>query len=119
MAEQTLQQDIRDKFFITLKVGDDDYYYIIALLVAYLYHENKSQNGCSAKQLLELAESYSIQKLFDMTEEQIWALMEEMCELNVLQHIGEGRYRFSRHSFCQMMGTVPQIEDELFKYMEA
>ena len=53
LAEQSLQQDIREKFFITLKVGEDDYYYIIALLVAYYYHGNKSQNGCSASDLIE------------------------------------------------------------------
>lgn len=44
--------------------------------------------------------------------------MEEMQELGVLQHTGDGRYRFTRHSFCQMMGTVQQIEDELLVYME-
>ena len=38
LAEQSLQQDIREKFFITLKVGEDYYYYIIALLVAYYYN---------------------------------------------------------------------------------
>lgn len=118
LAEQTLQQDIREKFFITLKVGNDDYYYIIALMVAYYYHQNKSKNGCRAKDLLVLAEDYSIQKLLVMSEEQIWALMEEMCELNVLQHTGDGSYRFTRHSFCQMMGSVQQIDDELLKYME-
>ena len=44
--------------------------------------------------------------------------MEEMRELNVLQHTGDGRYRFTRHSFCQMMGTTQHIDDELEKYME-
>lgn len=43
LAEQSLQHDIRKKFFITLKDGDDDYYYIIALLVAYDYHDDKSK----------------------------------------------------------------------------
>lgn len=118
LAEQSLQQDIREKFFITLKVGEDDYYYIIALLVAYHYHKNKSQNGCSAADLIELARMLEIGKLSDMGTEKISAFMEEMRELNVLQHIGDGRYRFARHSFCQMMGTVQQIDDELLKYME-
>ena len=63
LAEQSLQQDIREKFFITLKVGEDDYYYIIALLVAYHYHGNKSQNGCSASDLIELADTYSVGKI--------------------------------------------------------
>ncbi len=118
LAEQTLQQDIREKFYITLKVGEDDYYYIIALLVAHHYHENKSKNGCSAKDLIEMSELFSIGKLVYMEEEKISALMEEMCELNVLQHTGDGRYRFARHSFCQMMGTIQQIDDELLVYME-
>ncbi len=118
LAEQSLQQDIRQKFFITLKVGDDDYYYIIALLVAYHYHQDKFQNGCSADDLLELAHSYSVSKISALNNENLTALMEEMCELNVLRHTGDGRYRFARHSFCQMMGTVQQIDDELLKYME-
>ena len=118
LAEQTLQEEIRKKFFITLVVGDDDYYYIIALMVAYLYHENKSENGCSADELLELAEGYSIKKILTLGKEQLAALMEEMRELYVLQNTSEGRYRFTRYSFCQMMGTIPQINDELEKYME-
>ena len=118
LAEQSLQQDIREKFFITLKVGEDDYYYIIALLVAYHYHGNKSQNGCSASDLIELADTYSVGKISTLNSESLAALMEEMCELNVLQHTGDGHYRFTRHSFCQMMGTVQQIEDELLDYME-
>ena len=118
LAEESLQQDIREKFFITLKVGEDDYYYIIALLVAYHYHQNKSQNGCSVEELRQLADTFSIGKLAVLNAEKIFALMEEMSELNVLQHTGDGRYRFTRHSFCQMMGTIQQIDDELLNYME-
>lgn len=118
LAEQSLQQDIREKFFITLKVGEDDYYFIIALLVAYFYHENKSQNGCDAQDLLDLANTFSIGKLAVLDVDRVTALMEEMRELNVLQHTGDNRYRFTRHSFCQMMGTMQQIDDELINYME-
>ena len=118
LAEQSLQQDIREKFDITLKVDDDDYYYIIAILVAYHYHANKSQNGCNAEELLELANGFSIGKLTKLDKEKISALMEEMAELNVLQNTGDGHYRFTRHSFCQMMGTKTQLDDELLKYME-
>ena len=119
LAEQSLQQDIREKFFITLKVDEDDYYYILALLTANHYHSNKSQNGCSARELLELADALAISKIADLEESKVLALLEEMRELNILQHIGDGRYRFARHSFCQMMGTAHQIDDELEKYMEA
>lgn len=120
LAEQTLQQDIREKFFITLKVGDDDYYYIIALLAAYHYHDDKSHNGCTAKDLLAIADEFGVSKLTALDEGKVNALMEEMTELNVLQHTGDGRYRFTRHSFCQMMGNMQQIEDDLLNnYMEA
>ena len=117
LAEQSLQQDIREKFFITLKVGEDDYYYIIALLVAYHYHGNKSQNGCSASDLIELADTYSVGKISTLNSESLAALMEEMCELNVLQHTGDGHYRFTRHSFCQMMGTG-NVQIQLYKIEE-
>lgn len=118
LAEQSLQHDIRKKFFITLKDGDDDYYYIIALLVAYDYHDDKSKNGCNAEDILKVAKGYSIRKISTLGSEKVNALMEEMHELNVLQHTGDGRYRFARYSFCQMMGTVQQIDDELMEYME-
>lgn len=117
LAEQSLQQDIREKFFITLKIGEDDYYYIIALLVAYYYHDNKLKKGCSAADLHELADTYYIGKISELTTEKLEALMEEMKELNVLQSTDGNRYRFTRYSFCQMMGTTQQIEDELEKYM--
>ena len=118
LAEQSLQQDIHEKFFITLKVDEDDYYYIIALLLAYHYHNNKEQNGCNVIELIQLADMLGIGKIAVMEEEKLSALLEEMRELNIVQHTGDGRYRFARHSFCQMMGTFKQIEDELWKYME-
>ena len=118
LAEQTLTKEIREKFFITLKVDDDDYYYIIALLIAYYIQLNKSQNGCNAEDLLDLADACSISKITSLTEQQLYALMEEMRELNVLQNIGDGRYKFARYSFCQMMGTSEQLENEIYKYME-
>ena len=118
LAEQSLQDDIYDKFSITLKVDDDDYYYIIALLVAYHYHENRSSNGCNAQELMQLADAFSVKKITTLDEEKLTALMEEMRELNVLQYTGDGCYRFTRHSFCQMMGTPDHIDDELEKYME-
>lgn len=40
LSDKTLEQQIREKFFITLKVDEDDYYYLIALLTAFNYHNN-------------------------------------------------------------------------------
>ncbi len=115
LADSTLVKQIREKFIITLKLDDDDYYYLIALLAAYHYHNNDGQNGSRAEDIRELAEFYEISKLTKLSTEQIQALMEEMRELNVFQKTGSNRYRFARLSFCQMMGSIEQIEDDILK----
>lgn len=116
LSDKTLEEQIREKFFITLKYGDDDYYYLIALLTAYNYHNNKGQNGCGAADILSTADGYGITRISSLTKEKVGALMEEMRELNVLQYAGDGRYRFARHNFCQMMGSVQEIDDEILDY---
>ena len=118
LADKTLLQEIKKKFDITLGVGDDDYYNIIALLVAYHYYQEKSQNGCSVDDVKEIADGFYIKKISTLDTEKISALMEEMRELNVLQYTEDGRYRFTRYNFCQMMGTIQEINDKLEKYME-
>lgn len=118
LADSTLENQIREKFFITLKLDDDDYYYLIALLAAHHYHNNNGQNGASAKDILELAKFFEITKLEKLSTEEIGALMEEMRELNVFQKTASSRYRFARLNFCQMMGSKEQIDDVIFQYME-
>ena len=118
LADSTLEKQIREKFDITLRLGDDDYYYLIALLAAYYYHENTGQNGVGAKEIKELAEEFEIANLTALSTDAIAALMEEMRELNVFQKTAGSRYRFSRLSFCQMMGSKQQIDDEILRCME-
>ena len=119
LSDETLEEQIREKYFITLRVGNDDYYYLIALLAAYNYHNNKEQNGCDADDILEIASSYGISKISSLSRDKVTALMEEMLELNVLQRIGNGKYRFARHSFCEMMGSISHIDDEIMEYAMA
>ena len=116
LADKTLEEQIKEKYFITLKVGNDDYYYLIALLAAYHYHNNKEQNGCEANDILEIASSYGISKISSLSRDKVNALMEEMLELNVLQRIGNGKFRFTRHNFCEMMGSISHIDDEIMEY---
>ena len=54
----------------------------------------------------------------ELDEEKVTALMEEMRELNVLQHVGTNSYRFARFSFLQMMGNSEQVDNDIEKYME-
>ena len=115
LADKTLTSQIKEKFDITLKVDEDDYYYIIALLCAYVYHVS-GKNSFSAEDILSQASEYMIAKIDSLGVNRVDALMKEMCELNVLQDTGNGSYRFARYSFYQMMGTLTEIEDEILKY---
>ena len=113
LSDETLLQQIREKFIITLKVDQDDYYYLIALLGAYHYHFSEESSMFSAKDIQSHAREYGIKKLSNLSEESIHALMEEMRELNVLQSVTASNYRFARYNFCQMMGNEEEVCDKI------
>lgn len=118
LAEKGFRQQIVEKFMITLKVDEDDYYYIIALLLSYLYYTDNNSNGYSAKEILDQAELFYVEKLQVLSADKVEALMEEMKELNILRTISDKKYLFTRYSFFQMMGTLQHVEDEIMNYME-
>lgn len=116
LGEDNLQEEIRQKFFITLTVGSDNYYLLIAMITAYLY--NNDEGICvTPNDVLTFAKNFEIKDIAALSPEKVAALMEEMRELNVLQHNGEHGYRFTHFSFFQMMGTKAYLEQELEKYM--
>lgn len=122
LADPHFKDQIREKFEITLKLGDDNMYFIIALLMAYLYHQNTNSaaenDGFSAIDIIEAAEEYSVKKVVDQDEIVIEGLMQELVELNILRLTVSNKYLFSKYSFYQLMGTSSEVEDKLVKYME-
>lgn len=117
LGEQNLQSEIRQKFFITLKVGNDNYYLLIAMITAYLYNTENENISVTPKNVLDFAIDFEINDIAVLNLEKVTALMEEMRELNVLQHNGENGYRFTHFSFFQMMGTKASLDKELSKYI--
>lgn len=119
LGGKELQSQIRDKFFITLQLGEneDKYYYIIAHLIALQHHRDAENSDVTPQMVLDLAEEYAIKRITDLDEQKVYALMEELCELNILHTSGNG-YRFTRYSFYQMMGSVEHIENELLNFLE-
>ena len=117
LGEKHLQNEIRQKFFITLTVGSDNYYLLIAMITAYLYNTDEVGISVTPEAVLEFAKDFEIKEIAKLNLEKVTALMEEMRELNVLQHNGEHGYRFTHFSFFQMMGTKAALEKELSKYM--
>lgn len=119
LANPEFMKQIREKYEITLKLDEDNYYYLIAMLMAYLYHENGYSNGYSADDILSTGNQLGITKISSLHVAKLKALMEELEELNVLRNTDPSHYLFTRFTFFQMMGTRSEVEDKLMDYMEA
>lgn len=118
LAEDGFLQQVREKFEITLKPDEDNYYYIIALLLAMLYHETGYSSGYSASDILTEGQVYGIDKIEEAGLDKIEVYMEELCELNVLRKLADDKYVFNRYNFFQMMGSCREVEDKLMECME-
>ncbi len=118
LADSEFTDQIREKFFITLKLDEDNYYYLIALIMAYLYHGNGYNEGYSALDIKEAGKELDIAKIARLDDDKLIAFMEELKELNVLRSTDDTHYLFSKFSFFQMMGTASEVDDKLVDYME-
>ncbi|MGN0299681.1 MAG: hypothetical protein ACI4C1_10960, partial [Lachnospiraceae bacterium] len=119
LADVEFRKQIQEKFDITLEVDEDHYYYIIALLLARLYHTYGSEEGYSPEDIKQEADNYEIPCMQSMSVENIAALMEELRELNVLRVTSKNHYLYYRYSFFQMMGSVEEVDEKILKYMDA
>lgn len=117
LADPEFTQQIREKFLITLKLDEDNYYYLIALLMAYLYHDKGYSEGYSAADIKNVCNELQIAKIDNLEISKLEALMEELRELNVLRNTDETHYLFTRFTFFQMMGTRSEVDDKLEEYM--
>ena len=117
LADPEFTQQIREKYIITLKLDEDNYYYLIALIMAYLYHNNGYSEGYSAQDISTAGNDLEISKISDLDIIKLQAFMEELRELNVLRSTDDTHYLFTRFTFFQMMGTSSEVEDKLVEYM--
>lgn len=115
LLDKQFLENIEEKFIITLKLDEDNYYDIIALAVAYYYHQNKSE--VTLEDIYNCCEDLDISKIAEMEDTKLEALLDEMIELNILRKDENGNYGFNRYSFFNMMGkNVDEIVDKLIKY---
>lgn len=117
LAESDFRAQIREKFMITLTLGEDDYYYILALIMAYLYRNYDSEDGYTAAEILDVAKELEIGRIADMDVDQVQALMTELRELNVVKEAGH-KYLFARYNFSSMLGNAEEVDDRLLSYAE-
>ncbi len=116
LADPGFNSEIRNKLIITLKVDNDNLYYIIALLMAYCYNDTPSADGFSAEQIFAAGTEFEIKAVSELSVEKISALMDELCKLNVLTLNPTNNYSFARYNFIQLLGKPEEIENEILKY---
>lgn len=118
LADTEFTREIREKFEITLGVDEDKYYDAIALIMAYLYHENGYSRGYDANDIKKVSEEFEITKISELSIDKLNAFLEELKDLNIFRNTDATHYLFTRLSFYQMMGSQSEVEDKMFAYME-
>ena len=113
LGEESFNEEIKNKVNMTLRLGDDKFYYVIAHLMAWRYHNDETVESYSAEDILSTAEEFGLENLLPEKVEQIEALLKELCDLNILRRVEEGKYLFVRHRFLNMMGTSEELEAEI------
>ena len=113
LGEESFNEEIKNKVNMTLRLGEDKYYYVIAHFMAWRYHNDDNIDGYSAKDILNTAEDFGLENLLPQRLEQVEALLKELCELNILREVSKGKYLFVRQRFLNMMGTTEKIEAEI------
>ena len=118
LADTEFTREIREKFEITLGVDEDKYYDAIALIMAYLYHENGYSRGYDANDIKKVSEEFEITKISELSIDKLNAFLEELKDLNIFRNTDATHYLFTRLNFYQMMGSRSEVEDKMFAYME-
>lgn len=118
LADTEFTSEIRKKFEITLGVDEDKYYDAIALIMAYLYHENGYSKGYDANDIKTVSEELGITKISKLSIDELNAFLEELKDLNIFRNTDATHYLFARFNFYQMMGSRSEVEDKMLTYME-
>ena len=112
LGKRDFQDEINKKFQITLKLDDDNFYEIIALVIAMAYYEKNRPIHVSIDKIKETCFIYDIDKIADMSDMELESLLGEMVELNLLRKV-EDMYEFNRYAFWHMMGTENEVNARL------
>ena len=119
LSDKDFQQEVKAKFDITLDLeGNDNYYRLLALLMAWLYHEERRYDGYSAQDIMNVAKEAMTKKIVQLSLDELIGFLDELCELNIFRKTLDDKYLFNRYNFFQMMGDRDQVEKGLLEYME-
>ena len=63
LGEESFNEEIKNKVNMTLRLGDDKFYYVIAHLMAWRYHKDNNIEGYSAQDIFNTADEYGLEEL--------------------------------------------------------
>lgn len=118
LANKDFQEQIKEKFSITLDLDEDNYYDIIALLMADGCHSEGSAFGTTPEKIYDKGKEYGISKISNLDISKIKVFMDELVDLNIFRSMSNGNYIFSRQNFMQFMGSDEEVFDRLYKYCD-
>lgn len=113
---------IRDKFMATLELDERDRYMLIAQIIAAIYYDRKNKGqptneGFTLHEIKGFSDEWHFSKLSLETNDTFMALLDELCEMGVLTHVGASRdhYRIRRSTFLGYIGSEEAIWDAFDK----
>ena len=115
LGNREFQEEINQKFQITLHLDDDNYYEILALAVAMIYYEHNRPVGVSLAEVRDICLMCGVEKITNLSDAELLSLLEEMVALNLLRHDGN-KFEFNRYAFWHMMGTEAEVNEKLDSY---
>lgn len=115
LGNREFQEEIDQKFQITLHLDDDNYYEILALAVAWSYYDHNGPVGVEVSEIHDTCDMCSVDKIADLSDAELLSLLDEMVALNILRRT-DGKFEFNRYAFWHMMGTESEVEKKLLAY---
>ena len=116
LGNRDFQEEINQKFQITLHLDDDNYYEIIALTVALIYYEHGRPVGVEITDIKNNCLMCGVDKITKLTDAELLSLLDEMVALNLLRRTEDGKFEFNRYAFWHMMGTESEVQEKLDSY---
>lgn len=118
LSDKSFTDEVKNRLEMTLHVNDksDNSYYIIALILAYLNFEEPKDKGYKPEKILEFAKEFNVMRISGLSNEQLAAILDEMCDLNILSSI-ENHYTFSTDGFRDLLGNRITVMENLDKFI--
>lgn len=115
LGNREFQEEINQKFQITLHLDDDNYYEILALAVAMIYYEHNRPVGVDLTEIKNICLMCGVEKITKLSDAELMSLLDEMVALNLLRR-ADGKFEFNRYAFWHMMGTESEVNEKLDSY---